>query len=606
MGADLRGRAYARAVLATEPTPGQPRVRFDDLVAGTRLSFEPLEVRLAHRLDEVLPLLNWVDQITGAGHWAAGFVGYEASAAFDPAQLTRSPVPGEPLAWFARCAPPQTPPSLDDQPDESSSAAAEWRLDADPAQFAAGVQSVREQIGAGASYQVNLTTRARAQLAERPEQLYRRLALGQRGAFNAFVELGDTVVPGDPVIVSASPECFFEWRGDTLRTVPMKGTAARGWDAASDVRAAQALTSSAKDRAENLMIVDLMRNDLSRICTTGSVRVERLFDLERYPTVWQLTSTIAGQLRPGTGLAEVFGALFPCGSITGAPKASSMRIIAELENSPRGVYCGAIGWVAPAGHELRARFGVAIRTAQVDRASGSAVYGVGAGITWGSDPQAEYREVVTKSAVLDSAPGEFGLIETLGVRAGEPVHWPAHLARLQAGADYFGFALDAAAIDRRVRAAASAAGTARLRLELHRDGSIDLQLGELPAPDAAPVRLALDRPTIDPHSPWVHHKTTRRAHLDAARGRHRGADDVLLVNTAGRVTESTIANLAALIEGRWLTPFVASGCLPGIERGRALAQGRLVEAELSVEAVRGATELALLSSLRGWRPAILL
>jgi para-aminobenzoate synthetase/4-amino-4-deoxychorismate lyase len=262
------------------------------------------------------------------------------------------------------------------------------------AEHARAVTAVRERIAAGDTYQCNLTDRLETAFTGDPYALYARLATAQRGAYHAYLDLGRHV------IASASPELFFERAGDTIRTRPMKGTAERGRSAAQDREQARRLRSSAKEQAENLMIVDLLRNDLSRIAELGTVTVTDLFTLEPYPTVWQMTSEITARLPPGTGLADIFGALFPCGSITGAPKASSMAIIRELEHSPRGVYCGAIGLIAPPTEPVRARFSVAIRTAVIDRHTGRAVYGAGGGITWGSDPAAEHAELLTKAAIL--------------------------------------------------------------------------------------------------------------------------------------------------------------------------------------------------------------
>jgi para-aminobenzoate synthetase / 4-amino-4-deoxychorismate lyase len=257
---------------------------------------------------------------------------------------------------------------------------------------------VRACIAAGDTYQCNLTDRLRTTLPGTPEQLYAALAGRQGGAFHAWLDLGEHAV------VSASPELFVEWSGDALVTRPMKGTAARGNTPAKDAAAAERLRTSAKDRAENLMIVDLLRNDLSRVARTGSVVVRSLFDLEAYPTVWQLTSEVAASARPGTTLVDLLRALFPSGSVTGAPKVSTMRLIRELEPTPRGVYCGAIGVVGPPDSGMRARFSVPIRTAVVHRATGEAVYGAGGGIVWDSDPAAERAELLAKAAVLGAGP----------------------------------------------------------------------------------------------------------------------------------------------------------------------------------------------------------
>ncbi|MCU1606397.1 MAG: pab, partial [Modestobacter sp.] len=433
------------------------------------------------------------------------------------------------------------------------------------------------------------------------EQLYGELVAAQRGAYNAYLDLGRHVV------ASASPELFFEWCGDHIRTRPMKGTAARGRGAEDDLEQARRLRTSPKEQAENLMIVDLLRNDLSKIARLGSVEVPSLFVLERYPTLWQMTSEVTARTAPEVGLVDVFRALFPCGSVTGAPKRSTMQLIRDLEPGPRGVYCGAIGLLAPPGAPFRARFSVAIRTVVVDRRSGSALYGAGGGITWDSDPTAERAELLTKAAVLTGPHPEHELLETLGHSPGHGFrNLDRHLARLAASAAYFGFPCD---LDRARTALESAVEhrpePARVRLRLDRSGSVAVDVGPHPALSGRPVGLALDRRPIDSTSVWHLHKTTRREAYVSRAARHPEVDDVLLVNERGEVTESCIANLAVRIDQRWWTPPTASGCLPGVERGRLLELGLLDERILTVADLHRAEELAVVSSLRGWRPAVL-
>ena len=372
-----------------------PWARFDDLSTGVSLRCPPpSRVLTAVEPAGVAGVLQEVHDATEAGSWAFGYVGYEAASGLDPLLPGAPSAPGElPLVWFGLCgepvpvAPPAPPEGAGPQP-------APWRPDWTDAEHARAVGVVRAHIAAGETYQCNLTDRLRSTVTGDVEQLYARLALAQRGAHNACLDLGRHVV------ASASPELFFEWTGDVVRTRPMKGTAPRGRTPAEDREHSRRLLASDKERAENLMIVDLLRNDLGRVAEVGSVVVDELFTLERYPTVWQLTSQVSARTRPGTGLLELFGALFPCGSVTGAPKRRTMQLIGELEPTPRGVYCGAVGLVAPPTAPVRARFSVAIRTAVVDRSTGAAVYGAGGGITWGSEAPAERAELLAKAAVL--------------------------------------------------------------------------------------------------------------------------------------------------------------------------------------------------------------
>jgi para-aminobenzoate synthetase/4-amino-4-deoxychorismate lyase len=369
-----------------------PSVRFDDLRANRAFGAPaPESVLQAVAVGEVLPVLEEVQRATTAGRWAYGYLAYEAAPGLDADLVAHGPRPADPpLAWFAVGGPPVRVEPVRPGPP----VAGPWRPDWTDSEHARAVDAVRACIAAGETYQCNLTDRLRTTLAGTPEQLYAALAARQAGAFHGWLDLGEHVV------VSASPELFVDWSGHALVTRPMKGTAARGRTPPEDAAAAERLRRSAKDRAENLMIVDLLRNDLSRVARTGSVGVRSLFDLEAYPTVWQLTSEVVATARPGTTLVDLLRALFPSGSVTGAPKLRTMRLIRDLEPTPRGVYCGAIGVVGPPDSGVRARFSVPIRTAVVHRATGRAVYGAGGGIVWDSDPAAERAELLAKAAVL--------------------------------------------------------------------------------------------------------------------------------------------------------------------------------------------------------------
>jgi para-aminobenzoate synthetase/4-amino-4-deoxychorismate lyase len=320
--------------------------------------------------------------------------------------------------------------------------------------------------------------------------------------------------------------------------------------------------------------------------------------------VLQLTSDVTARLRPGTGLVELFRALFPCGSVTGAPKASSMKIIRSLEPDPRGVYCGAIGLVGPPDAPVRARFNVAIRTAVVDTSSGEAVYGSGGGITWGSEASAEHAEVLAKAAVLAARPREFELLETMrhdpqrGLRNRD-----RHLQRLATSAEHLGFRFDLTAARGALDARLADEPAARVRLRLRRDGTLALDVEPLPAPWPGPVLLAVDDDPVDPRETWLYHKTSMREPYDRRRERRPDVDDVIMVNTGGELTEATLATLALKLDGQWWTPPLQSGCLPGVERARLLEAGRLRERVLHVAHLDQAEEVAVLSSLRGWRAA---
>ena len=372
----------------------RPVARLDDGTTGRSLTFPRARALiLARSPDEVPDALAAAEAAARGGAWAVGHIAYEAAAGLDPDAAVRVPDPRHTLVRFAVCD-----EALVDEPwpeDLGAFRADPWRLDCTDEAWLERIARVHDAIRRGDTYQVNLTARMRGRVTGDLLAAQRALVTAQHGAYSAYLDTGDRS------ILSASPERFVTWRDGVLTTTPMKGTAPRSKDPVEDARLRAALLASPKERAENVMIVDLLRNDLSRVCADGSVRVERLLECESYPTVHQVTSTISCTPRPDLTLAGMLGALFPCGSITGAPKLSTMQVIAALEDSPRDVYCGAIGVLAP-GEEMDASFSVAIRTAVVDHADGRAVYGVGGGITWDSVAAAELEEVRVKSRVLEA------------------------------------------------------------------------------------------------------------------------------------------------------------------------------------------------------------
>ena len=352
----------------------------------------PLQVIAAHEVQDVVPAMQAVQQAVNAGKAAAGYVAYEAAPAFDPAMsVSGHAAPDDfPLLWFGIFdAPLRAPLPLSAAPGTFDA----WRALTTRAAYERNVAAIREAVGRGDAYQVNYTLRLQSELRGDAWAAYRVLSQAQGPGYSAYLDLGRWR------ILSASPELFFHKRGERIITRPMKGTAPRGATPDEDARHARELAASEKNRAENLMIVDLLRNDLGRVARTGSVRVTSLFDVERYPTVWQMTSTVEAALPAQTPLAALFRALFPCGSVTGAPKISAMRQIARLEDTPRNVYCGAMGYLLPGGEAV---FNVAIRTLLLDTRTNQATYGTGGGITWDSEAQSEYAEALAKTDILKS------------------------------------------------------------------------------------------------------------------------------------------------------------------------------------------------------------
>jgi para-aminobenzoate synthetase/4-amino-4-deoxychorismate lyase len=585
------------------------RARFDDLTPGEERSFEltgPVGVLEARRADEVAPTIAAAEAAASRGLWAAGFVAYEAAPGLDAALAVGERRSGDvfaelPLAWFSLFdgkvdVAPLEPPASPSTPSE----AVPWRASVGLARYGHAIERIRELIAAGETYQVNYTIRLHAQVRGDERGLYRDLALAQRGGYAAYLNLGRYRV------LSASPELFLRVDGSRVTTRPMKGTAPRGRWLEEDEQVAARLVASEKDLAENAMIVDLLRNDLGRIARAGTVDVSRMFEPERYETVWQLTSTVAADLEPGTTLVDTFRSLFPSGSVTGAPKVSTTHIIRDLEESPRGVYCGAIGYLAPnASGEPRANFSVAIRTVVVDSQTGTAEYGVGGGVTYDSSPDAEYREILAKARVLSSARPAFELLESIRFGPEEGFrHLSEHLERLLSSARYFGFRFDAeAAVAACKHAVEDTAEPVRIRLTLARDGSVEITTGAIEPTPERRVRLAIDDEPVDPDDVFLFHKTTLREPYERRSAKRPDVDDVLLVNTRGEVTESTIANVAVRLGDAWVTPPLDAGLLPGTYRAVLLRDWTLTERRVTIDELARADDIALVSSVRGWRVA---
>ena len=548
-----------------------------DFPGGPRRVFrEPVAVLEAASPEDVPSVLAEAEAAGMRGLYAAGYVSYEAAPAFDGA-LRVCDGARMPLAWFEvyeRCT--------DEAAAPSPAGGVDWSIP-DRRDFVESVARIREEIAAGRTYQVNLTARLTAQLAADPLALYESMRRAQGVGYHAYLETGDFT------ILSASPELFFEMRGRHIRTRPMKGTRARGRFTEEDERAARELAASGKDQAENLMIVDLLRNDLGRVAETGSVEVTSLFHVEQYRTVFQMTSVIEAVLRPAVSLRDVFEALFPCGSVTGAPKISTMNLIAELEAAPREVYCGAIGVIEPGGDAI---FNVPIRTVWVDNAGRRAVYGTGAGITFDSDPAAEYDEIVAKSAVLTEEWPDFDLIETIRMQDFELIRLERHIARVMDSARYFGIWADESDI-RAALASTLAPGRARVRLLVDQRGTARAET--LPFDDAEPARIALAALPVQSSDRFLFHKTTHRRVYDDRRAGHW---DVLLWNEREELTEFTRGNVVLELDGRLVTPARECGLLAGTYRAELLENGTIHEAVIEVEAVKRATRVWLINSLR--------
>ncbi len=572
-----------------------PHASYPESVERLRYAFgAPREVLQAITPTEVRPLLETVEAFSRQGAWCVGYLRYEAASAFDPAFAVHATT--RPLAWFAvydQALPwPQT--------DAPEVIALQWQSLLDRPAFDATIQRLLQGIGQGDFYQVNFTAPLLASLQEAgaksepavaAQALFYALQRAQPGGYAAYLNTGDEH------ILSVSPELFFDWQNGQLLTRPMKGTAPRGATPEDDILAATALKASVKERAENVMIVDLLRNDVSRIAEPFSVQVPRLFHTQALPAVWQMTSDITARTRAGCSLADVFAALFPCGSITGAPKVQAMRAIHALEAQPRGVYCGALGLVKPGGAAI---FNVPIRT--VSLCDGQAQCSVGSGITAGSVADDEWNEWQHKGAFVRRATTRFELLETLGLHDGNYQNLSAHLARLAQAAQHFGYPWQQSAVEATLHTLATqhAAGIWRVRLLLDAQGRAKAQAHALPATPSC-VRLQLaSRHLEEAQGEFVRFKTTHRPHYDAFTPTDADVFDTVLWNAQREITECTRGNIALQLNGQWVTPPLRCGLLPGVGRALALQTGRFIEAVVGLDDLPAVTRVAFINSLRGW------
>lgn len=579
--------ASARIDFSDPHQPDGPRLRHSFGKPRQILSaVEPSQVRL---------VLDAVEAAARRGFWCVGYLRYEAACAFDAAFAVH-PAQG-PLAWFALYD--EALPWPVDSENAADPMQVQWKAGCSRAAFDAALESIHRAIANGVLYQVNFTAPLHGVLRGEPEggaarALFAALQRAQPGGYAAFL------YTGDEQLLSVSPELFFDWHKGRILTRPMKGTAPRGATPAEDAALVQALRTSDKERAENVMIVDLLRNDLSRIAEPFSVQVPHLFHTEALPTVWQMTSDVVASTRAGCSLVDVFAALFPCGSVTGAPKVSAMRMIRTLEPEPRGVYCGAFGVVYPDESGIRATFNVPIRT--VTLRGNAATCGIGSGITSGALAESEWREWRHKRAFVERASMPFELLETLALEDGRLRDGPAHLARMAAAAAHFAYPWSqqqvAPCLQQVVQTHAK--GSWRVRLLLDARGQARAEAFVLP-PTPQRVRLQLaSRPLDDAHSEFVRFKTTRRAHYDAFTPTEEGIFDTLLWNERGEITECTRGNIALLLDGRWVTPPLECGLLGGIGRANALRVGALSEGVVRKDDLPRVQALAFVNSLRGW------
>jgi para-aminobenzoate synthetase/4-amino-4-deoxychorismate lyase len=579
---------------------GEPFILLDDArsegAVDAHLFENPRAVFVARTPDEVERVLAEADAARReSGGTLAGYIAYEAGLAIEPrlAPLAAERTGADgPLVWLGLFDAPTTIPAAE-VPQWLASRASDGPASIGPLDpqvstgaYLAAFDRLQEAIRAGDIYQANLTFRLAGAARGDPVALYAAIRPDANAGY------GGLVFDGDHWLLSFSPELFFALKGGAAKVKPMKGTRPRGRTAEEDAALAGELAGSVKDKAENLMIVDLMRNDLSRVAEAGSVRVDKPFAIESYPTVHQMVSTVRATLREGMGAIDMVRALFPCGSITGAPKIRAMELIHEVERDARGPYCGAIGRIGPNvdGPGDDAAFNVAIRTIRLTPGENDrhqAVLGVGGAIVADSDGMGEWRECLVKAGFARGAAGGHDLIETMRFDPESGVELlELHLERIRASAGDLGFSFDRHEARNRIQALCfELEEPARLRLLLARSGEIALETAPLPGPVEGPVDcVALPHPLV-PGDWRLRHKTTDRGFHQAALAvaKEQGAYEALLVREDGLVTEGTFTNVFVERGGKLLTPPLSLGLLPGVLRQQLIGQGRAEEAELTLD-----------------------
>ncbi len=552
---------------------------------GERYTFtQPIKELKTRNVAEVADLLAQVESFQEQGYYVVGYVSYEAAPAFEEKlAVHKAPLLAEYLLYFTVHDSVETSPIplAYDEVDLPSN----WQEVTSAEDYEKAIAQIHYHLRQGDTYQVNYTVQLKQDLSANPFAIYNRIVVEQEAGYNAYVEHDDMAV------ISMSPELFFEQNGRELTTRPMKGTTKRGLNDDDDLKEAAWLEQDPKNRSENMMIVDLLRNDMNRISEVGSEHVERLCQVEQYSTVWQMTSTIKSQLRPDVDLVEIFRSLFPCGSITGAPKIATMEIIEDLEPQPRGVYCGTIGLLLPNGRRI---FNVAIRTIQLYQ--GKAIYGVGGGITWDSTWESEYREVHQKSAVLYRKQARFQLITTGKISQKNLLFEEQHLERLRTSSRYFAFPFDLEDLRQKIEAecqTCAANQDYRLRISLGKSGEIEVDRQVLTplSPSFCEAKLCLQEANLQ--QAFTYFKTSHRPNLNL------GEQEKIYYNKSGELLETSIGNLVLKIDGKLYTPPIRLEILPGIYRQLLLETGQVEERVLTLKDLARAEAIYGCNAVRG-------
>ena len=562
-----------------------------------RIFSSPVEVLYTHDLNHVKDVLNEVqNKVEKKKSIAAGYLSYEAAPAFDNAYSVNEKG-SLPLICFGLFKDYKIEKILESQKLESAEAI-EWEVTTDRTLYESHLKYIKDQIKLGNTYQVNYTLRKHSNTISNPYDFF--LEKAQDAPYAAFID------SDEHTIISMSPELFFKLSGDSLICKPMKGTSKRGKTLHEDIVLMEDLKNSEKDQAENIMITDMLRNDMGKISNTGSVKVLSEFDIEKYPTVWQMTSSIESQAN--ASITGIFEALFPCASVTGAPKVSSMKIISEIEDQPREIYTGAIGYIAP---NNEAQFSVPIRTILSDKKAHRSVYGTGSGIVWDSEIQKEWDECQNKSAILSAGSQDFELFETMRWNSSKKIFLEKlHLDRLKDSAEFYDYKFHHEKISNKLQdylKNLEPESEKVIRLFLAKDGEIRLTTSAYKEQNKdRPQFISLATRPVNSEDRSLYHKTTNRSVYENAIGENPDCDDILLWNEAGNITESTISNVIFKKDSEYYTPPVSCGLLSGTYRAHLISQGHLKERIIPKAEINLYSEIYLINSVRGKYPVKLI
>ena len=578
--------------------------RFEGSTSHSYFFFDPSTILAIDTMDEVPKLFADAERLLADGFYLAGYVGYECGYYFEPTLRGLRPFPTYPMAWLGAYRQPMVfdhstgafDPPLEVGSDKIKKEfkISDCSLQISETEYSAKIARIRTYIEEGDTYQVNFTDKYSFRFEGSPVECFSALRQKQRVGYSAYVDAGGKQ------FLSFSPELFFKIKGNTVTTKPMKGTARRGKNSSDDAAIARFLQNDEKNRSENLMILDLLRNDIGRVAKTGSVSVRDMYEVERYETLFQMTSTVDGTIKDGLSLYDVFGSLFPSGSVTGAPKIHTMQIIHELESKPRGIYTGAIGFFSPSKEAV---FNVAIRTLVIDGNQGE--MGVGSGIVFDSDAKQEFEECKLKAEFLTSPIEEFSLIETILWEKGYPL-LKYHLDRLRDSADYFGFPYDEHKILKELKTtefSLSASSRHRVRLLLNNEGEMNIQRQLVNSPSSS-AKIILSPQRTSSLNRFLYHKTTKRVLYESElkKASHAGFEDVIFRNERDEVTEGAISNIFVERAGKLFTPPIECGLLAGVYRRKILEENpRASEHKLTLEDLLNADAIYICNALRGFR-----